>query len=68
MITLICAYLFMGVVLYLLVNFDDITESIKNKEYSVLSAIARFIIMGFATPIMLVYGIVECMVDYSSAK
>lgn len=68
MITLICAYLFMGVVLYLLVNFDDITEGIKNKECSVLSVIARFIIMGFATPIMLVYGIVECMVDYSSAK
>lgn len=68
MITLICAYLFMGVVLYLLVNFDDITESIKNKECSVLSVIARFIIMGFATPVMLVYGIVECMVDYSSAK
>lgn len=68
MITLICAYLFMGVVLYLLVNFDDITEDIKNKEYSVLSAIVRFIIMGFATPVMLVYGIVECMVDYSSAK
>lgn len=68
MITLICAYLFMGVVLYLLVNFDDITEGIKNKECSVLSAIARFIIMGFATPVMLVYGIVECMVDYSSAK
>lgn len=68
MITLICAYLIMGVVLYLLVDFDDITEGIKNKEYSVLSAIVRFIIMGFATPIMLVYGIIECMVDYSSAK
>ena len=68
MITLICAYLIMGVVLYLLVDFDDITEGIKNKEYSVLSVIARFIIMGFAPPVMLVYGIVECMVDYSSTK
>lgn len=68
MITLICAYLIMGVVLYLLVDFDDITEGIKNKEYSMLSVIVRFIIMGFATPIMLVYGIIECMVDYSSAK
>lgn len=68
MITLICAYLIMGVVLYLLVAFGDITEGIKNKEYSVLSVVARFIIMGFATPVMLVYGIVECMVDYSSAK
>ena len=68
MITLICAYLIMGVVLYLLVDFGNITEGIKNKEYSVLSMITKFIIMGFATPIMLVYGIVECMVDYSSAK
>lgn len=42
MITLICAYLFMGVVLYLLVNFDDITEGIKNKECSVLSVIAMY--------------------------
>lgn len=58
----------MGVALYLLVDFGNIAESIKNKEYSVLSAITRFIIMGFATPVMLVYGIVECMVDYSSAK
>ena len=68
MITLICVYLLMGMVLYLLVDFGNITEGIKNKEYSVLSAIARFIIMGFATPVMLVYGIVECMVDYSSTK
>lgn len=64
MITLIFAYLFMGVALYLLVDFGNIAKSIKNKEYSVLSVIARFIIMGFATPVMLVYGIV----DYSSAK
>ena len=66
MITLIFAYLFMGVALYLLVDFGNIAKSIKNKEYSVLSVIARFIIMGFATPVMLVYGIVEQMIDYST--
>nr|DAI86258.1 MAG TPA: hypothetical protein [Caudoviricetes sp.] len=66
MIMLIFAYLFMGSVLNLLVNFSEITESIKNREYSVLSAVTKFIVMGFVTPVMLMYGIIEQMIDYST--
>ena len=59
MLTFIIVYLTIGLVLELIVDGKKMIKDIKNKRFSILTAILGTIIMSVIAPILLVYGMIQ---------
>ena len=59
MLTFIIVYLTIGLVLELIVDGKKMIKDIKNKRFSILTAILGTIIMSVMAPILFVYGMIR---------